>query len=62
MKKSHPFNKMSELKCKCGKLLKERMVEQKQTKPDCYKCHLAEQAGRNGKSVTFMAKAKRELG
>jgi len=38
MKKSYPFNVLSERKCmNCGKLLKKRMVEEHKAKI-CWKC------------------------
>jgi len=41
MKKSHKFNELSDVKCKCGKPLKARIVATKQPSNahKCYKCY-----------------------
>jgi hypothetical protein len=41
MKKSHRFDEMSNVKCKCGKKLKARVVENKQPQNarKCYRCY-----------------------
>ena len=42
MRKSHKYNELSNVKCfTCGKLLKKRMVEQKEMVPNCFECHQA---------------------
>ena len=62
MKKDYKFNELSKEVCpKCHKPLKQRMVSTKAMRPVCYKCHLAG-ISPEGKSVTFMAKVRRELG
>lgn len=38
-KKSHAFNVLSQVKCRrCGRFIKLRLVENKQTAELCYKC------------------------
>ena len=62
MKKNHSHDVLSNVKCKCGKRIKLRVVEQKKSTKDlkCYNCHIADEAKVSGKSPTFVAKAKRE--
>ena len=63
MKKNHTYNELSNVKCACGKRIKQRIVEQKQSDKalKCYNCWIDDQAQRSGKSVTFINKAASEI-
>ena len=40
MKKSYPFNELSNKRCiECGKPLKRRIAEEKPSAGRCYRCH-----------------------
>lgn len=62
MKKDYKFDELSEEVCPlCHKPLKKRIVEQKETRPTCYRCHLAGIDLNSGKSPKFCNKVYREL-
>ena len=54
MRKSHKYNELSDVPCPvgCGRMLKQRMVEQKEHRPICFECYQAEHNLTENPSVT----------
>lgn len=57
MKKSHSHDELSDRKCKCGKRIKQRMVEQKDAER-CYACYCKKEALR-GHTLNSQPRKKR---